>query len=222
MNTQSYITGNEIITLGFNKNDQEMQTTYPSEKFKDEECDPSQKYTRLGQIALVASSLFLNSSGVSVTAQSSLGTLHTTSPSSHSHLEKTVSKRNVRVGVVNQTVISKQFDTKTERHITELSKTENEGINRVTLFTNRPADSENVSHSDIKKEDLNMNNQLVLQRNKVEKAGIVTGITLTLASLSIPIFTSIPLTAMLPGATMFLSLSGLMLLRKKLRGTERV
>lgn len=72
----------------------------------------------------------------------------------------------------------------------------------------------------VNKEELGMYNELILKREKLENKGIWTGIILAIITSLIPLLTSIEWAAILPGITMFLSLTGFMLIRKKLRGNE--
>ncbi|OPA18219.1 hypothetical protein [Bacillus cereus] len=233
MENQVVQINNGVVRLGFDYSS-EIKGVQLDKDFS--QCEASktdenlfQQYTRFGKFALVVSGLVINSYGcVTINGQSSIGTTNTVSSSHHVQIDRSRHKKNQRVGKINQQVISKQFDLGVQVELQPLETKQNEGIRRAIVLTSKPLvsqlDTDNMTtvsnHTNLKREDVNMYNKLVLQRDKFEKNGVITGIVLAATTLSIPFFTSIEWKAMVPGAAMFLSLSGFMLLRRKLRGAE--
>ncbi|HEF1895846.1 TPA: hypothetical protein R9Z04_000916 [Bacillus cereus] len=65
-----------------------------------------------------------------------------------------------------------------------------------------------------------MYNELIVQREKIERSGIILGLVLSVLTLLIPLLTPLEWKAVFPGILMFLSLTVFMLIRKKVRGSE--
>ncbi|MDA1797571.1 hypothetical protein [Bacillus cereus group sp. BY8-1LC] len=65
-----------------------------------------------------------------------------------------------------------------------------------------------------------MYNELIVQRDKIERSGIICGLVLSVLMLLIPLLTPLEWKAVFPGILMFLSLTVFMLIRKKVRGSE--
>ncbi|MEI5893159.1 hypothetical protein DXB51_27515 [Bacillus cereus] len=65
-----------------------------------------------------------------------------------------------------------------------------------------------------------MYNELIVQRDKIEKSGIICGLVLSVLTILIPLLTPLEWKAVFPGILMFLSLTVFMLIRKKVRGSE--